>query len=227
MSIYKQDYFGFVYLWFDRKRRMYYVGSHQGSVDDGYVGSNPRLQNAHRKRPEDFKRRILRFLTINDYKALHAEEQKWLDLIKVEELGKRYYNFKKAASGFDSEFASFNNKKRLESGNHHFLDKNWQLEKARKQVENGTNVFFNREIALKNNLDRVKKGTHPFLGPEQNNARVKLGTHPFLGSKSNKKMLSEGNHPSQKLVTCPHCGFTTGAGNAKRWHFDNCKKKDL
>ena len=106
MSIYKQDYFGFVYLWFDRKRRMYYVGLIKVPLTMDML-DQIRVSKMLSEKSGRFKRRILRFLTINDYKALHAKEQKWLDLIKVEESGKRYYNFKKAASGFDSEFASY------------------------------------------------------------------------------------------------------------------------
>jgi hypothetical protein len=48
------------------------------------------MKDAHRRRPEDFKRRILkRGIAKVD---LFEEEHKWLSLIKKEELGKRYYN---------------------------------------------------------------------------------------------------------------------------------------
>lgn len=32
---------------------------------------------------------------------------------------------------------------------------------------------------------------------------------------------------SQRRDTCIHCGVTSVAGNIKRWHNDNCKKKDV
>jgi hypothetical protein len=38
---------------------MFYIGSHMGTLEDGYIGSNIRLQRAYNKRPEDFKRKIL------------------------------------------------------------------------------------------------------------------------------------------------------------------------
>ena len=31
------------------------------------------------------------------------------------------------------------------------------------------------------------------------------------------------NHAHKKLI-CPHCNLEATIGNAKRWHFDNCKK---
>jgi hypothetical protein len=91
--------FGFVYIWFDRKRRKYCVGSHQGDPDDGYVTSTGWMMRAYRKRPEDFKRRIIAYCFIDDLKELRALEQRWLQMIKPCELGERYYNYKRVATG--------------------------------------------------------------------------------------------------------------------------------
>lgn len=85
--------YGFIYLWYDRKRRMFYVGSHWGIEDDGYICSSNRMRDAYRRRPHDFKRRIL---TKNiPREMLLEEEHKWLSMISNEELGKRYYNLRK------------------------------------------------------------------------------------------------------------------------------------
>ena len=48
----------------------------------------------------------------------------------------------------------------------------------------------------------------------------------MLNSLAAKKRVEEGTHPSQLEFVCPHCNVTgKGAANAKRWHFDNCKKR--
>lgn len=88
---------GFVYIWFDRKKKRYYIGSHWGSENDGYVCSSSWMKQAYKKRFADFKeRRILaRVNTTRD--DLLKEEQRWLDMIKPEELGKRYYNLIKSS----------------------------------------------------------------------------------------------------------------------------------
>jgi len=90
---------GFVYLWYDKKRKKFYLGSHMGSLNDGYVGSNHRLKCAYKNRPDTFKRRILESHTNINSKQLLQREQFWLDLIKPEELSVRYYNEKKFAAG--------------------------------------------------------------------------------------------------------------------------------
>ena len=82
------DKYGFVYIWYDRKRKMYYIGSHWGTEDDGYICSSNRMRNAYNRRPEDFKRRILTkvFTTRAD---LLDKEQQWFDLVKRYDA---YYN---------------------------------------------------------------------------------------------------------------------------------------
>lgn len=92
--------YGFVYIWFDRYRKMYYVGSHWGYEKDGYICSSNRMRDAHRRRPDDFKRRILsKVFSIR--KDLLFMENKWLKLIKKEELDKKYYNHNNYIKGFE------------------------------------------------------------------------------------------------------------------------------
>lgn len=91
--------YGFVYIWYDRKHHRYYIGSHAGELDDGYVCSSSWMKSAYSRRKHDFKRRILEVIEEDDRKKLLLAEQKWLDLIDDSELGKRYYNLKKNAFG--------------------------------------------------------------------------------------------------------------------------------
>ena len=85
--------YGFVYIWFDRKHKRYYVGSHWGTEDDGYVCSSQWMRRARERRPEDFKRRIIK-RGFTDKKSLLIEESRYLKMIKPEELKTRYYNMK-------------------------------------------------------------------------------------------------------------------------------------
>ena len=85
--------YGFVYIWFDKKHQRFYIGCHWGTEDDGYVCSSRWMRKAYKRRPEDFKRRIL--CKINNRDDLFDEEYKWLQQIKSKELGKRYYNITK------------------------------------------------------------------------------------------------------------------------------------
>ena len=89
---------GFVYLWYDRKHNRYYVGSHWGPEDDGYICSSRWMRKAYRRRPEDFKRRIISRIVTTRQDLLN-EEYRWLDMIKDHELKHRYYNLRKWHAG--------------------------------------------------------------------------------------------------------------------------------
>ena len=98
--------YGFIYVWFDKKKKRYYIGSHWGKEDDGYVCSSQWMHRSKAKRPNDFKRRIVKRIYTNRIDLLQ-EEQRWLNMIKDHELamlntttGKRetvrYYNLSKS-----------------------------------------------------------------------------------------------------------------------------------
>lgn len=80
---------GFVYIWLDKKHKRFYIGSHWGFPTDKYICSSTWMRDAYKRRPEDFKRRIL--------ETVHTtrDDLYELALIQDEKLGKRYYNLKK------------------------------------------------------------------------------------------------------------------------------------
>lgn len=81
-----------MYLWYDKQKKMYYIGSHWGTEDDGYVCSSEWMKRAYKRRPQDFKRRILQEAP---REILYKQEEAWLRMIKPEELGVKYYNLQK------------------------------------------------------------------------------------------------------------------------------------
>jgi hypothetical protein len=83
--------YGFVYLWRDKKYNRYYIGSHWGTEDDGYVCSSRWMKQAYAKRPDDFARKILKRIYSNRTELLQ-EEYRFLSMIQEDQLGKRYYN---------------------------------------------------------------------------------------------------------------------------------------
>lgn len=82
----------FVYLWHDKIRNMFYVGSHSGSVTDNYLSSSRWLSAEIRYRPKDFRRKILRLCETRS-EAL-ALEYSLISKIKEHEYGVKYYNLK-------------------------------------------------------------------------------------------------------------------------------------
>lgn len=104
---------------------------------------------------------------------------------------------------------------------------------ARKRVDDGTHYWLTKEHSenVRKRINKaVEQGTYHMLGgkiqKEFQLARSQSGQHQWNGSSSNITMLQNGTHPSQQSFVCTHCGTAgKGSGNAKRWHFDNCKKR--
>ena len=88
-----KEKYGFVYIWYDRKHKRYYIGCHWGHENDGYICSSPWMRKSYKRRPDDFKRRILKRVYSNRQDLLD-EEYIFLSMIDENELGKRYYNLK-------------------------------------------------------------------------------------------------------------------------------------
>jgi hypothetical protein len=86
--------YGFVYIWFDRKHKRYYIGCRWGYENDGYICSSSWMKQGYKRRPNDFRRKILSRVYSNRADLLD-EEYSWLSKIKQEELGVRYYNLQK------------------------------------------------------------------------------------------------------------------------------------
>lgn len=84
----KPQKYGFVYIWKDNKRKMYYIGSHWGTEYDGYVCSSNRMRDAHRRRPTDFSRRILE--KTENREELLIIENRWLELAAKKSKNKFY-----------------------------------------------------------------------------------------------------------------------------------------
>jgi len=128
-----EKYYGYVYIWRDSKCNMYCIGSHYGTIEDSYITSTGWMVAAYKKRPNDFKMRVLEYLNEDDKSLLLDIEQKYLDMIKPDELGKRYYNLKKYASGGGRIIGQKNKQDHLAGGWNRGLDKEMmQLRKTGK-----------------------------------------------------------------------------------------------
>lgn len=90
--------YGFVYIWYDRKRKMYYIGCHWGYEWDSYICSSTRMRNTYNRRPEDFRRRVIKSNITSRLETLE-EEFRWLSMIPSDQLGRKYYNHSKKHFG--------------------------------------------------------------------------------------------------------------------------------
>ena len=221
----KQEKYGFVYIWYDRKHKRYYIGCHWGSEDDGYICSSPWMKSSYKRRPQDFTRKILSS-GHDTKKEMLKTESDWLSLITEDELGKRYYNL---TNKYQNHWAAGENCKTIG-------EKISKSNKGREVWSKG--AVFSEEHRKK--LSLAKKGTvGPNLGKkfsEEHRKKLSLAkkkknlsgvnSHSFGKPRSEEvKLKISKTHRSLAKKGCIYCGLLCSPSMLTRHHDDNCKHK--
>jgi hypothetical protein len=98
---------GFIYEWSNTLNGLKYLGRHQGTPDDGYIGSGTVFRNSYNKHPETFIRTILWESNNTSSEELKSKEEEFLNVIPDDELyygaNRKYYNQVRNSSGYTSE----------------------------------------------------------------------------------------------------------------------------
>lgn len=202
--------YGIVYLWHDRKRNKFYIGSHWGSEDDGYVCSSKRMKYAYKKRPEDFKRRILNRVHTNR-KDMLDKENDWLQLIPEEELGNKYYNLQKHRFNHWSAEDQAKVKQTISERTKEAMWRPEVRERYLKGLETREMNIDPETLAKRNAHNSEKmKGRKP--APQTVQASVAARKGKKLSADHKAKVLGA----IHKKVTCPYCDLETNTGNMAR-----------
>jgi hypothetical protein len=223
-----------VYLWYDKKRKKFYLGSHLGLPTDGYTGSNRRFKSAQKSRPESFKRRILEYFDSITSKELLEKEQNWLNLIKPHHLSSKYYNEKKVAAGGDIiSFLSEDKKKKhsLKCGLaskkywNNITPEEYELRKKNAFGGNDFNRDYLQSKTYRNKMSLIMTGDkNPFYGKKHSDDTKKIisvkknGIVPWIKGKihtDESKLLIKINNPNRKTFITPDGIFLSGEDYAK------------
>lgn len=217
--------YGFVYIWRDRKHNRYYIGCHWGTEDDGYICSSRWMRNAYKRRPDDFRRRILSRVD-SARSDLLAEEYKWLQLIPENQLGNKYYNLTSHLNNHwtsDEDKTSSIKQKLSEAQKRNFQDPEYRARfmETRKKLPPQTEETREkrRQSMLGKNTGRPK--TQAFYDA----AEKRRGSN--ISEEHKQKIREAGVFAglNKKRVQCAHCGTWGNPGNIGRYHNDKCRHK--
>ncbi len=191
--------YGFVYIWYDRKHKRYYIGSHWGTVDDGYICSSTWMRNSYKRRPEDFKRRIIE-TNLKSTENTFNREGYWLSFIKQHELGKKYYNYINRAIKQNGNISEETKRKIGKANSISQLGKHHQ-EKTKKKISENNIGKHSKIFTEEHKRNLSKHNARAFLGKHHSDeSKIKISKSK-LGKKfteEHKKNLSK-NHWKKKL----------------------------
>lgn len=247
--------YGFVYIWFDRKHKRYYIGAHWGTEDDGYICSSPWMIKAYKNRPQDFKRRILsRIYTTK--RNTFIEEQRWLDMIDINDLKPyakkpRYYNLRvkngkywhltEEASKTVREKISISVKQSLlnpvtqerkkiayQTRDTKSSDPDVRKKRRQTMINNGKNKGKITATDSTGEIFHITKDDPRWISGEAWSIAKGKKRQPISEShKQQIKSLGNFRKLNSTKVTCIHCGAIGNVGNIARYHNDRCKNKQL
>jgi hypothetical protein len=231
-----------------------YIGIHKTSnIEDNYLGSGLAIKMALKKYgKENFKREIIEFC--NSYDELLEKEKTLVNEDWI--LDDSNYNLKTGgqSSGILSEESRYKIsetlKRRYDSGEivskRPFGVEPWNKglkdsysEEYRNKISEGLKGREPWNKGLKGAQEGWNKGLKmaPMTDEEKEKRsktlkeRWKTQKHHSIGVEPWNKGLKGAQEAWNKgiemdKIECPHCGKMSDKGNAKRWHFDNCKMKE-
>lgn len=242
--------YGFIYIWYDILRKMYYIGSHWGTENDGYICSSKRMRDAYRRRPQDFRRRIIKTNILNK-DVLLDEEFSILSKIKKEDLGKKYYNLTNHRNGHwmtqDQKQKSLREKisisvkqsllnpitqerKKIAYQTRDTRSSDLDVRKKRRQtmINNGKNKGKITVTDSTGEIFHITKDDPRWISGEAWSIAKGKKRQPISEShKQQIKSLGNFRKLNSTKVTCIHCSAIGNVGNIARYHNDRCKNKQL
>jgi hypothetical protein len=201
-------FYGFVYIWRDRSRKMFYVGSHMGEEDDGYICSSRTMLKEYRERSQDFKRRIIYRIAIRNVQALLEIEQRWVSMITRDELCVRYYNrttnvYRGSKSG---RYLSMETRRLISIAHEGIRPGPETREKMRKAKIGTKRTLESRQkqgVSLKGrkrSQEAIEKTRLHFIGKKQSEEHLKKLSAARKGKKQSAKTVANRKAAMQRLA---------------------------
>ncbi len=95
-----EEYNSFIYIWIDCKFDKFYIGSHFGSENDGYLFGGLDIKTEYYMRPMDFHREILSYHTVLNTSEIREIEKEYLIYHNVESNDLFYNRTNESYGGF-------------------------------------------------------------------------------------------------------------------------------
>ena len=215
--------YGFVYIWYDRKHKRYYVGCHWGTEDDGYICSSNWMRNSYNRRSLDFKRKIIVKTYIRE--ELFELESQYLNMIKPEELGKKYYNLQTTWKHWsEKEYSRLNTRDRISQKTKEAMAKPEVRQKYLEGLKNRNQIQSDETRAKRSNSMMGKNVGR--VHTDETKEKNRLGHLGKVSSDETKSKIAAAGvfkALNAKVVSCRHCGIEGNPGNIGRYHNDKCK----
>lgn len=225
---------GFVYIWINHKNKRWYIGSHRGNTDDGYICSSTILKDAMKKHSIlNFSREIL-------YEGSRFRSIEGIILEKLDAANDpTSYNLKNQAAGGNGG---------ANKGLKHTPETKAKISKVNKgqcigdlnpsrRIEVRQKLSYlmtgktlsdetKDKISIKNSGRHLGKRYEEIYSQEEAIRRKKFMTECNPSKRDDIKKKISDSYKNRKPMACIHCGVSSvNYATITRWHLNNCKHK--
>ena len=193
--------------------QVFYVGKGSGARLNSVKDRNKHWQNVVNK--VGFK--AIKLVEHDSEELILLAEIERIDQLR--KFGFKLVNVTDGGQGISGLKHSEESKKKMSNSRKLLVHHKHTDETKEKIRKANTGIVFTEE--RKQKISAARKG-HKML-PHVKEA-LKLGRIGYKHSKETLERMCKIQNAMPK-ISCPHCDFVGNAGNVKRWHFDNCKKK--
>jgi hypothetical protein len=185
------------------------------------------MRKAYKRRPQDFRRKILSRVTSSRQNLLD-EEYRYLSMIKESELGRKYYNLKNHKNG-------------------HWMTIDERAKTLKEKISTKTKEAMNRPEVRERYLEGLKARDNRAWDPKvrakmsasnkgKNKGKDNSKAIAMAAAANRGRKLTEEHRQkiketttfktlNSKRISCIHCGAIGNVGTIGRYHNDRCKSK--
>jgi len=149
-------YNSFIYQWFDRGLNKFYIGSHYGEVNDGYLFGGIDIKKEYKERPNDFERKILSYHLVSEYSEIRRIEKEYLIKYDVENNDSFYNRTNESYGGYHKKSVENRLNDIDENGLNHFQRAAIKMVKTRKERDNYKTAKVKEYITKIYKMDDIK-----------------------------------------------------------------------
>jgi hypothetical protein len=149
-------YNSFIYRWFDRKLNKFYIGSHYGNANDGYLFGGIDIKKEYKERPNDFEREILAYHLVSEYSEIRKIEKEYLIKYDVENNDMFYNRTNESYGGYHKKSVENRLNDIDENGLNHFQRAAVKMVKTRKEKDSYKSAKVKEHITKIDRMDDIK-----------------------------------------------------------------------
>jgi hypothetical protein len=150
------EYNSFIYQWFDKKMNKYYIGSHYGDINDGYLFGGIDIKKEYKDRPNDFVREILSYHLVKSHNEIRKIEKSYLLKYDVENNSLFYNRTNESYGGYHKKSVDFRLNDIDDNGLNGFQRASIKMVNTRKNNGSYKTAKEKEYVTKKNNLSNIK-----------------------------------------------------------------------